>query len=235
MAPSVDLESEQRVRAAAFAELRERVARFGPDLPWHVIRAPFHVGGEEILFANRPRGIFKPRQLSAALSIKTTEPRSGRARRYDDLASDEAFIYRYQGVDSQNADNLALRRAFENGLPLIYFYALEAGVYSPRWPAYVESMDDRALSCTIVFSHEEPLVGLAAADPAGRRIERRYATIEVKKRLHPAASRRVPAACRGARCSTRRTFFRTGTREACPRFPTGWRCAVCITARSTRI
>lgn len=123
MAPSVDLESEQRVRAAAFAELRERVARFGPDLPWHVIRAPFHVGGEEILFANRPRGIFKPRQLSAALSIKTTEPRSGRARRYDDLASDEAFIYRYQGVDSQNADNLALRRAFENGLPLIYFYA----------------------------------------------------------------------------------------------------------------
>ena len=45
-----------------------------------------------MLFANRAKGIFKPRQMSAALSIKTTVPRSGRSLWYRDQSFDAANL-----------------------------------------------------------------------------------------------------------------------------------------------
>ena len=53
-------------------------------VPWEKIHRGFQVGDEHIHFANRARGIFKPRQMTAALSIKTTIPRAGRPTWYSD-------------------------------------------------------------------------------------------------------------------------------------------------------
>ena len=64
------------------------------------------------------------------LSIKTTMPRQGRQRRYDDIASDDGFFeYRFMGDDPQSADNRWLRESMEDGTSLIYFHAVAPSVY----------------------------------------------------------------------------------------------------------
>jgi len=50
------------------------------------------VDGQRVLYANRPKGIFKPKQMSAALSIKTGVPRQGRPTWYRDQQIDSASL-----------------------------------------------------------------------------------------------------------------------------------------------
>ena len=72
------MDPDRRIRAAAFAAIEKLSREWGGQIPWEALREGFQADGERVLFANRAKGIFKPRQMSAALSIKTTVPRSGR-------------------------------------------------------------------------------------------------------------------------------------------------------------
>lgn len=72
--PAID--PDRRTRGAAFAAIEKLSRQHGGQIPWQVIRVGFQAGGETVLFASRAKGIFKPRQMSAALSIKTTVPRA---------------------------------------------------------------------------------------------------------------------------------------------------------------
>src|SRR5438309_9130520 len=83
-------EADTELRAAALSHVAALENRFGV-LTWEQIAVGFEFRGELILLANRPRGIFKPQQLSrGALSIKTAQPRTGRERRYDDQIGSDA-------------------------------------------------------------------------------------------------------------------------------------------------
>ncbi|WP_246357024.1 hypothetical protein [Pyxidicoccus fallax] len=107
------------IRVAAFDALQRLVHQHGEVLPWNVINEGFTYQGERLLFANRPRGIFWPRQMrESALSIKTNVPREGRVARYDELHSDEGFLYRFEGTDIDGRDNRRLVRAMELDAPL---------------------------------------------------------------------------------------------------------------------
>ena len=66
------MDPDRRIRVAAFAAIEKLSRQWGGQIPWEAIRVGFQAGGETVLFANRAKGIFKPRQMSAALSIKTT-------------------------------------------------------------------------------------------------------------------------------------------------------------------
>ena len=84
---------------------------------------------EQIHLASRALGIFKPRQMSAALSIRTVMPRKGRPSWYRDQSADfdtETGLLSYDLVqDLRHPTNASLRLAYERGAPLIYFRALE--------------------------------------------------------------------------------------------------------------
>ena len=62
------------IRLAACAALERLVIANGGRLAWRDIAAGFQFHGDIVRFASRPRGIFKPRQMTAALSVKTTAP-----------------------------------------------------------------------------------------------------------------------------------------------------------------
>lgn len=189
----MSLDPDWPIRNAAFQALRRLVERHGEVLPWEAIDEGFSYGGETLKFANRARGIFWPRQMrEAALSIKTTVPRQGREARYDDLHSDEGFHYRFQGTDVASRDNRRLTRARELDAPLIYFFGIGPGLYRPLWPVYIADVDLRSLSFTVVTAEEDVPVrepGRYAADARLLQIERRYATVRTKKRLHQVAFR----------------------------------------------
>lgn len=193
------------IRVAAFNALERLVHQYGEVLPWEIINAGFPYQGETLHFANRARGIFWPRHMrETALSIKTTVPRQGRETRYEDLDSDEGFLYRFQGTDVEARDNRRLVRAMELDAPLIYFYGIEPGFYSPIWPVYISEVDPATLSFTVVPAApgarvKEP--GRHVADPKLLSLERRYATVQVKKRLHQVAFRQHVLRAYEQRCA----------------------------------
>ncbi len=191
-APSIEFDWD--IRQAAFAAVAARVRQYGPVLSWNVIAAPFNCAGTDLLLANRARGIFRPKEMrGGVLSIKTTVPRSGRRARYEDknLESDGAFVYRFQGEDLSGFDNELLRVAWQVQMPLIYFYGLSPSLYRPIWPVFVTEFDGAGLQCSVSVSPTSDLhmPGTVAADRAGVAIERRYATVETKRRLHQDAFR----------------------------------------------
>ena len=84
---------DERIRAAALAAI-ERISRQrGGRVQWADVERGFNLDGERIHFASRAQGIFKPRQMSAALSLKAVIPRTGR----------EAW-YRDQGLGGRSSD-----------------------------------------------------------------------------------------------------------------------------------
>lgn len=125
---------QTELRAAAIAHVAELERRYGV-LPWALIAAGFSFRGQQVLLANRPRGIFWPSQLTTgALSIKTSVPRQGRLARYDDEVGGDAphFSYTYQGEDAASRDNVMLRRCLQAALPVIYFYGGAGPAAAPR-------------------------------------------------------------------------------------------------------
>ncbi|WP_373048573.1 HNH endonuclease [Vulgatibacter sp.] len=181
------------IRKTAFEELGHLVAQHGGALPWEVIARGFVFRGKTFLFANQARGIFKPAEMpgGAALSIKTTVPREGRTARYDDLDSDEGFVYRFQGDDPKSWDNQLLYQAHVSATPIIYFYGLAPSVYQPIWPAYIVDFDAAGRCCRVVADDANlvPQPATIVADTLYQAAQRRYVTVLAKRRVHQQAFR----------------------------------------------
>ncbi|WP_239014729.1 HNH endonuclease [Archangium violaceum] len=179
----------------AFQALEALVARHGPTLEWDIIQRGFEFEGQHLYFATKARGIFRPKEMhGGALSIKTIIPRGGRVARYDDSQRGEGvFVYKLQGDDPDNRDNQLLRWAWERSVPLIYFCAVEPGVYQPVWPIFIRGIDRARLECTLsvddaALTMRELGVPMVA-DARAVEIRRQYVTVQAKRRLHQARFR----------------------------------------------
>ena len=158
---------DRQIRAAAFAAIERLSRQWNGQLPWAALSTGFLAGGERVLFANKAKGIFKPRQMSAALSIKTTVPRSGRLPWYRDQGfesslDDTTGLLRYDLARGGQSDptNGALRAAMQRHAPLIYLIGVAPAVYQPVFPVWVEQ-----------FRPEEGYVLLSTADSATTRVD----------------------------------------------------------------
>jgi putative restriction endonuclease len=145
--------------------------------------------GQRIPIWNYQKGIFKPAVLGrdgAALSIQTSVDSP-----YDDDHDADAGLitYKYRGTDPNHPDNVALRRAGEARLPLIYLVAVDPGFYDVVAPVYIiEDSRDR-LQFTIVA--DQPMAGVRPTDDLIQTTFRReYATRSVLQRLHQQQFRR---------------------------------------------
>lgn len=203
--PSSSLDLDWRLRHAALDALSRITDRSGGVVTREQMTAGFEFEGERVPFALRARGIWKPARLGpggAALSISTATVRRGVTPRYDDqIASDEGwFEYRYQGTDPQAADNRAVRRAWELGRPLIYFYGIGPGVYEAVAPVYVVG-DDPARLTFKVAADATSLGDPRLMDGGAEAPLKAYATAAVKRRLHQHRFRELVVAAYGERCT----------------------------------
>ena len=125
------------VRQAAQAWLAVRT-NDGQDAIHYLDLEDFEYEGTRFPLKSRQRGIWKPRLLDAALSITTTFRRPGQARPYEDAVGLDGMLrYKWQGDDGAAADNRALRRAKDEGLPLIWFFGVAPGLYQPIFPVFL--------------------------------------------------------------------------------------------------
>src|SRR4029079_4554298 len=85
-----------------------------------------------------PSGIWKPAVCELPLSITTTV-----GGPYEDSFDRQAgtLRYAYRGSDPNHRDNVGLRRAMAERIPLVYFHAVEPGSYVAAYPVFVVDDD----------------------------------------------------------------------------------------------
>lgn len=169
-------------RAAAFDWLAQQTAIHGQSLPRDVLAKGLVVGAQQLRLIG-PQGIFKPQQFDLPLSI-TTAPNSPYPDYFD---KNGQLLYRYRGDNPQHHENVGLRMAMQQRVPLVYFYGLVPGRYLPTWPVFIVADRPDLLTFTVEIEAQAPI----ASDVAelGRDPHRAYAIIEVRHRLHQEAFR----------------------------------------------
>ncbi len=186
---------DTRMRAAAFDHVR-RLMELRGQLTSRDLQAGFMFEGERIPLVNPQRGIFKPRQMQFLLSIRTVHPRPGRKVWYDDqravdrvdFGADGTVDYAFMGTDPGAPDNRWLREAYEQGIPIIYFFGIAPQRYQALIPAFIAGWDPGALKAAVAFGQPEAST-LTQSASIPDTSERRYTLTVVRQRLHQAQFR----------------------------------------------
>jgi len=131
----------------------------GTDLVTHADLAEFHHEGHRLALMDRQRGIRKPASMNAALSIRTVFTEPGATPPYaDDEGKDGLIRYKYRGDDPLHPENRALRRAYLDGLALMWFVGVAPGVYLPRYPVWIVGDEPNELQFVIAVDQGQRLI-----------------------------------------------------------------------------
>lgn len=178
----MDVEAvDSRMRAAAFAWLDER-KRKGEELVTHDELAGFRFEGVRVPLIDPQRGIRKPSRLDAALSFRTTFTPPGRTPPYEDMEGPDGLVrYKYRGNDQMHPENVALRKAYERQLPLIWFVGVKPGVFLPVYPVWLRADEPDRLQFAVAVEDAQRFMPVGSAVEEGTR---RYVERLTRQRLH---------------------------------------------------
>ena len=175
--------SDSRVRRAVFDWLTEERNELGETVP-RIALETFELDGQRIPLVG-PSGIWRPAVCELPLSI-TTSVRSPYSDTFDEGSG--TLNYAYRGTDPQHRDNVGLRRAMAERVPLIYFHAVEPGSYVAVYPVFV--VDDHPSALRFTCQVDDLSAALAPV-AVGHRISeditearRAYVTRAVRQRVH---------------------------------------------------
>jgi len=162
------------------------------------LEAGFAFRGSRIPFLSPQKGIFRAgaQEGRAALSINTSAKSP-----YDDEETPDGFFYAYRAGAIDQPDNRALRAAYAQAVPLIYFIATRPGYYKPLYPVYVIADDPSARRVLVspgrMIGPQDERDPVPVEDP----LERRYAVRETRVRLHQARFRGRVLLAYSSRCT----------------------------------
>jgi len=178
---------DQAVRLAVFDWLTRAREIQGETISRESL-ASFTLQGRPVPLVG-PSGIWKPAACELPISITT----SFRSQYTDSWTGREGeFRYSYRGTDPAHRDNVGLRRAMRERIPLVYFLAIEPGQYAAAYPAFVVGDDPAGLHFTLQVDDATaslrtgPDADYVDSDPEPRRA---YVTAVVQRRLHQVAFR----------------------------------------------
>lgn len=176
-------EFDTRLRLAAFAFLDRLRALNGESVRFDDVAA-FVFDGVRVPLMDPQRGIRKPRQLAAALSFRTVHAARPDRRPYDDEPGPDGYLrYMWRGKDAAHPENVAMRRAQVQRLPLIWFHGVAPGLYLPVYPVELVA-EEPELHRFVVALDADQSIGWAGEDVVDLPVRRRYAERTVMERLH---------------------------------------------------
>jgi putative restriction endonuclease len=146
----------------------------------------FEFEGKRLPLLQHMRGIRVVAGLDAALTIRTTYSLRPEDRPYDDdFGADGYPRYKWRGTDPDAYDNRALRQAMSMGKPLIWFIAVNPGVFQSVNPAWViaEEADQHQFVVAVDQDLKLPW-GHAFVHPEDAVLQRQYVDAVVKRRVH---------------------------------------------------
>lgn len=190
---------DDALRAACFASLDVLCATHGEDVPYRGgLDAGFAFRGGRVPFLSPQKGIFRAaaQEGVAALSINTSLKGP-----YDDEQTPDGIFYAYRAGSIDQPDNRALRAAFAETAPLVYFQSTRPGFYAPLYPVYVVADDPAARR--VLVSPGRMVGPLDEREPAPvvDPIERRYVVREARVRLHQRRFRGRVLVAYSSRCT----------------------------------
>jgi putative restriction endonuclease len=175
------------VRLQAFRFLEAQCRRHPNAVPWSVLSGGFDFDGRRVPLVGA-QGIFKPAVCRLPLSILTAPIVEGRPRPYEDEVKEDGFIaYRYRGTDPDHPENVGLRTAMVERVPLVYLHGVAKGWYVPAWPVFIVGDDPGSLTFRVTMGADTASLSgpLSLADlDLETDTARRYATRSVLTRLH---------------------------------------------------
>jgi putative restriction endonuclease len=178
-------------------------------IPWATLKAGASVLGQRVHLLG-PQGIFKPAQFALPLSI-TTSPRST----YDDRANPDGSTlrYAYRGTDPNHPDNVGLRDAMQQHVPLVYFHGIDVGAYVATYPVFIVADRQEALHFVVQADDawavlREAAAGSKSAVADDSEPRRAYVTATVRRRLHQVAFRERVVRAYRERCALCRLAHR---------------------------
>ncbi len=192
-------ERDEALRMACFNALEVLRAQFGEDLPYRgALDRGFAHGGGRIPFLSRMKGIFRAaaQRGPAVLSVQTSWKSP-----YADTQTENGFLYAYRAGAVEQADNRALRAARDLAVPIAYFVGTSPGRYRVTYPSYVIDDDSAARMVTIVPGAMVGPIDEREPQPIVDEVARRYATREVKVRLHQGRFRAIVLPAYRERCA----------------------------------
>jgi putative restriction endonuclease len=145
------------------------------------------------------RGIRKPAELDAALSIRTVFRPEGATRPYEDSAGPEGLIrYKWRGKEADHPENRALRAAMVSGLPMIWFFGVGPAMYQPVFPVFLLREEQQSQQFVV-----DPDVahGLVTGESQVEEAVRRYILRETRQRVHQPVFRATIMRAYGTRCA----------------------------------
>ncbi len=191
----LEAEVSRLVRQSAMTWLDGR----GADLVTHAALSTFEYDGHRLPLMDRQRGIRKPAGMDAALSIRTVFTEPGQAPPYADAEGPDGLIrYKYRGEDPMHPENRALRRAYLDRLPLIWFVGIAAGQYKPVYPVWIVADEPTQLQFAIALDQGQRLIN--PGDDVGADTRRYMETLN-RVRLHQPMFRARVLAAYESRCA----------------------------------
>ncbi|WP_231386293.1 HNH endonuclease [Arthrobacter sp. 131MFCol6.1] len=194
---------DSRIRQAAQAWLAVRT-NDGQDSIGYLDLEDFEFEGTRLPLKSRQRGIWKPRQLKAALSISTTFRRPGEDRPYEDEVGPDGMLrYKWQGDDAEASDNRALRTAMHEGLPLIWFFGVAPGLFQPVFPVFLIDEEVESQQFIVDIDPQRVLLDSDAGpeSPMEIAVIKRYGTRIARTRLHQRLFRSTVLHAYGTSCA----------------------------------
>lgn len=180
---------DTKVRLRAFRWLDEVSPAHEGILSRGFLEKGFELEGQRISLM-APNGIFTPKGCAYPLSITTVLDGP-----YPDRFEDEhRFFYSYRGTDPEHRDNIGLRNAMRDNIPLVYFFPIVKGRYQAIKPVFITAADPARLTFTVMADvsgtfQEQLATAQLVADPVRTELRRQYATATVQVRLHQASFR----------------------------------------------
>ncbi len=197
----MDEEFDERLRSSALAHLRAVQLRTGGPVR-HEDVAGFVLDGERIPLMDIQRGIRKPRMLDAALSFRTVFASSPDQRPYaDERGVDGYQRYKWRGRNASHPENVALRKAMERQLPLIWFQGLAPGLYLPVFPVWLVAEEPEQHQFVVALDPEQLHTWGDTHDAVVIELRRAYADRIVKERLQQPVFRAQVLAAYENRCA----------------------------------
>jgi putative restriction endonuclease len=177
--PSVD--PDLALRQAAVSRARELTQTYDDLVPLERLREGFEFDGRRVSFGSFQKGIHRSQlQRGPAALTVTTSFKDPYADAYDQAGG--MFTYAYRSGSIDQADNRALRAAFELQTPLVYFKALAPGQYWVVAPMFVTADDPAARA--VVLQPGLPVQDMQPGGLVSGPDVRAYATREARHRLH---------------------------------------------------
>jgi putative restriction endonuclease len=169
------------LRQAAVARARQLIQAFDDLVPIERLREGYQFEGQRISFGSFQKGIHRSRaQRGPAALTLTTSFQDPYADAFDEAGA--LFTYAYRAGSVDQADNRALRAAYEFQTPLVYFRALSPGQYLVVAPMFV-TRDDPAARM-VVLETGLPVQDMQPGGLVSSPDVRAYATREARYRLH---------------------------------------------------